>query len=53
MKILGRTMMSVGFLAFLIGMSGMDSPSLVVPIIIGFGGLVLFLAGGKIEEAWT
>ena len=53
MKILGRAMIYVGFTAFLIGISGMDSPSLIAPSLIGLGGLAMLYAGGKIEDAWT
>lgn len=53
MKILGKVMMGVGVVAVLFGGGGMDSQSLLVPIMMVILGVGLIYAGNKIDEEWV
>ena len=52
MKFLGKGMMFIGILAFFMGASGMDSPSLFAPIVMILAGIGLIYTGNKIDEEW-
>lgn len=53
MKILGKVMMGVGVVAVLFGGGGMDSQSLLVPIMMVILGIALIYTGNKIDEGMT
>ena len=52
MKILTRGLIGVGFILMMLGGAGMDSASLVVPMIMAFSGVGMLVAGGSIEELY-
>jgi hypothetical protein len=52
MKILAKVMMGAGIVAVLLGGGGMDSQSLVAPIMMIILGVGLIYTGNKIDEEW-
>ena len=52
MKILAKVMMGAGIVAVLLGGGGMDSQSLLVPIMMIILGVGLIYTGNKIDEEW-
>ena len=52
MKHLGHIGEGIGFVMILLGGGAMDSASLIAPIAIVLGGVVLMLAGASIEEGF-
>lgn len=53
MKILAKVMMGVGVVAVLFGGGGMDSQSLVAPIMMIILGVGLIYTGNRIDEDWV
>lgn len=53
MKVLTKSMEAIGFVLILIGGAGMDNTSIIVPVFMAVGGLALFAAGGRIEDAFN
>lgn len=53
MKKFAKVMMAIGTVAFLVGASGMDSPSIFAPLMMVFGGIGLIYAGNKIDEEYV
>ena len=52
MKFVGKGMMAIGVVAFIVGASGMDNPSIALVAII-FAGMGLIYLGNKIDEDWV
>lgn len=50
MKILAKIMMGAGFCIMLTGMAGMDSESVIVPIVMAFVGIGIVAFGGYLES---
>jgi hypothetical protein len=53
MKILAKVMMGAGIVAVLLGGGGMDSQSLVAPIMMIILGVGLIYTGNKIDEDYV
>lgn len=53
MKILAKVMMGAGIVAVLLGGGGMDSQSLVAPIMMIILGVGLIYTGNRIDEDWV
>lgn len=53
MKILAKVMMGAGIVAVLLGGGGMDSQSLLAPIMMIILGVGLIYTGNKIDEEWV
>lgn len=52
MKGLFKAMQAIGITLVLVGGAGMDSASIVVPVIMAFGGLGIMAAGRGLEDAY-
>lgn len=53
MKKVFKAIMGFGFFLLLCGAGGMDSQSVVAPMIMAFGGLAIFITGAYMEELYT
>ena len=53
MKILTKILISIGFILVMVGGAGMDSPSILLPVIMAFGGLGIMAAGRGLEDAFN
>lgn len=53
MKKVFKVVMGIGFFMLLCGAGGMDSESVIVPLIMAFSGLAIFVTGAYMEEAYT
>ena len=53
MKILAKVMMGAGIVAMLLGGGGMDSQSLLAPIMMIILGVGLIYTGNKIDEDYV
>ena len=53
MKILTKILISIGFILIMVGGAGMDNPSILIPVIMAFGGLGIMAAGFGIQEIFN
>ena len=50
LKITAKIMEGVGFMSMMLGGSGMDNDSILLPLIMAFGGIGIMAAGCQIDE---
>lgn len=53
MKIVFRIMEYIGVAGFMVGGCAMDSPSIVVPLMLAFGGLAVAYIGWRLENEYV
>lgn len=49
MKILSRVLEGIGFTSLLLGGSGMDNPSIIIPLIFVIAGIGIMAAGMRLD----
>lgn len=50
LKITAKIMEGVGFMSMMLGGAGMDNDSILLPLIMAFGGIGIMVAGCQIDE---
>lgn len=53
MKIIAKIMMFIGVVAFFLGASGIDNPSIVAPIVLIVSGMGVIYTGNRIDEEFV
>lgn len=53
MKKVFKAIMGFGFFVLLCGAGGMDSESVIVPLIMAFSGLAIFVTGAYMEDLYA